>query len=244
MDIFDMIFGTGPDKNQMPNHGDEPVEQFVKTSVNHLFNTLPNISTKELEAEGIYLAAFLYLKDSYQIDFKLDYIDQSLIDSIPSNDYSVSDKVFKYMKVYGRGYYGEEEANYGIGGYKMNIQLCQDYGSYIKNYFIRAHKIGEGKHYDHFSSPRNSLWKNGEQMADSPTQRDVYYKIEGNRFELMVPPYNPLVSGKVIYSSAEEIKCQSSDGKRTFVFHFINNRLETIDMYRNDKGDLVKYHRV
>ena len=26
--------------------------------------------------------------------------------------------------------------------------MCSDYGSYIKNYFIRAHKISSGKDYN------------------------------------------------------------------------------------------------
>lgn len=242
MDIFDMIFNSGGKPTQNSSNND-PVEQFVKESVNHLFNTLPNVTTKELEAEGIYLAAYIYLKDSYQIDFEIDYISQDILDKIPSGDYTVSDKVFTYMKKYGRGLYADEEADYGIGGYKMNIQLCQDYGSYIKNYFIRAHKIGEGKQYNHFSSPLNSLWRNGVKQAESPTQRDVYYKIVDGRFELMIPPYNPLVAGRVVSQTTDATKCQSSDGKRMFVFHYVNGKLDSIDMYRNDKGDMVKYHK-
>lgn len=36
------------------------------------------------------------------------------------------------MVKYGEGNYGIEERNYGVNGYKMNIQLTPDYGSYIK----------------------------------------------------------------------------------------------------------------
>ena len=65
------------------------------------------------------------------------------------------------MVKYGEGHYGVEERDYGINGYKMNIQMCSDYGSYVKSYFIRAHKIGSGQDYNHFSSPRN--YKNIQQ---------------------------------------------------------------------------------
>lgn len=237
-----MIFSSGKSED-LNSSNEDPVEEFVKESVNHLFNTLPNVTTKELEAEGIYLAAYVYLRDSYQIDFQIDYVSQNLIERIPSGNYSVSDKVFTYMKKYGRGLYTEEEADYGVSGYKMNIQLCQDYGSYIKNYFVRAHKIGEGKQYSHFSSPINSLWRDGIKQGESPTQRDVYYKIADGRFELMIPPYNPLVAGRVISQTADTIECRSSDGKRTFVFHLIDGDVNSIDMYRNDKGDMVKYQK-
>ena len=119
------------------------------------------LNTKDLEAEAIYLAAYLYLKGSYQIDFELDYFSEGLIDKIPSRNFNVADKVFSYMVKYGEGHYGVEERDYGINGYKMNIQMCSDYGSYVKSYFIRAHKIGSGQDYNHFSSPRNCLWRNG-----------------------------------------------------------------------------------
>jgi len=242
MNIFDMIFSSGESADLNSNNEDS-VEEFVKESVNHLFNTLPNVTTKELEAEGIYLAAYVYLKDSYQIDFEIDYISKNLIDKIPSGNYTVSDKVFIYMMKYGRGLYTKEEADYGVGGYKMNIQLCQDYGSYIKNYFIRAHKIGDSKQYSHFCSPINSLWRGGNKVGESPTRRDIYYKIEYGQFELMIPPYNPLVAGYVVSQTAETIECQSSDGKRRFIFHLVNGVVDSIDMYRNDKGDMVKYQK-
>lgn len=187
------------------------------------------------------------MKDSYQIDFKLDYISEGLLDKIPSKNYSVADKVFSYMVKYGEGNYGIEERNYGVNGYKMNIQLTPDYGSYIKNYFIRAHKIGSGKDFMLFSSPRNCLWRNGIKSIDSPTQRDVYYKFDGNNFEFMIPPYNPLVTGRIVEKAETTLRCESGDGRRTFVFHYNGTMkpecLNYIEMYRNDKGDMVSYHK-
>lgn len=229
-----------------PKYADS-VEQLVIESVEHLKNYNPNFRTEDLEAEAIYLAAFIYLKDDYRIDFKVDYLTAGLLDKIPGEDYKIADKVFYYMSKNYPSKYGKAEYNHGINGYKMNIQLAPDYGSYIKNYFIKAHKIGDGEDYVLFSSPRNCLWRDGVKQVDSPTQRDVYYKIEGTSFELMIPPYNPLVTGKVVDKSGKSIKCQSSDNKRTFVFHYdagiAPNNLETIEMYRNDKGDMVSYHK-
>ena len=172
--------------------------------------------------QAIYLAAFLYLKDSFQIDFDLDYFSDGLLDEIPSGNFPVADKVFSYMMKYGEGHYGAEERDFGVSGYKMNIQLTPDYGSYIKNYFIRAHKIGSGKDFTVFSSPRNCLWKSGIKSIDSPTQRDVYYKFDGNNFEFMIPPYNPLVTGCIVEKTATTLRCESGDG-RSQELHFISN---------------------
>ena len=125
--------------------------------------------------------------------------------------------------------------------------MCSDYGNYVKNYFIRAHKIGSGRDYHHFSSPRNCLWRNGEKAIDSPTQRDIYYKFNKGTFEFMIPPYNPLVVGRVTKQDGATLRCESNDGRRTFVFHFNGalkpSCLDYIEMYRNDKGDMVSYHK-
>lgn len=223
-----------------------PVEQYVKESVEDL-KKHTELSTKVLEAEAIYLAAFLYMKDSFQIDFKLDYLSDGLLDRIPSGNYSVADKVFSHMIKYGEDYYGTEERDFGVSGYKTNIQLTPDYGSYIKNYFIRAHKIGAGKDFTLFSSPRNCLWKKGIKIIDSPTQRDIQYKFDRNNFEFMIPPYNPLVTGRIVEKTTTTIRCESGDGRRTFVFHYDiaikPECLNYIEMFRNDKGDMVSYHK-
>lgn len=268
MDFFDFLFGKKKDKSskeqaslssekensnqhfplaqQASTHSIAPVEQYVKESIADL-KKHTSLSTKGLEAEAIYLAAFLYMKDSYQIDFELDYFSDGLLDQIPSGDYTISDQVFSYMKKYGEGYYGSEEADYGISGYKTNIQMTSDYGSYIKNYFMRAHNIGAGDNFVIFNSPRNCLWKDGVKIIDSPTQRDVYYKFNKGNFEFMIPPYNPLVTGYVKKIDEYTLRCESNDRKRTFVFHFDgeikHNSLLYIEMYRNDKGDMVSYHK-
>ena len=232
--------------NKPIDSGTMYVEQYVKESIEDL-KKHTKLSTKVLEAEAIYLAAFLYMKGSFQIDFDIDYFSDGLLDKIPSGDYSVSDEVFSYMMKYGEGYYCAEERDYGINGYKMNIQHTPDYGSYIKNYFIRAHKIESGKDFILFSSPRNCLWKSGVKSIESPTQRDIYYKFIGNNFELMIPPYNPLVTGRIVGQTATTLRCQSNDGRRTFVFHYDGaikqEFLNYIEMFRNDKCDMVSYHK-
>ncbi len=257
MDFFDFLFGENHDDNprrepsstddqKSMNSTNDLVEQYVRESVSDLKKHAA-LDTKALEAEAIYLAAFLYLKGTYQIDFELDYLSEGLVDRIPSKDFSIADKVFSYMIKYGEGFYGQEEKDYGINGYKMNIQMCSDYGSHIKNYFIKAHQIGSGKEYHHFSSPRNCLWRKGVRVIDSPTQRDVYYKFDKGTFEFMIPPYNPLVTGQVVKQDGTTLRCESYDGKRTFVFHYIGSLkascLDYIEMYRNDKGDMISYHK-
>lgn len=252
MDLFDLIFGnskTSPNSSQRSGSSQpiSQVELFVKESIDDL-KKHTSLTTEKLEAEAIYLAAFLYLKDTYQIDFELDYVSQSMLKQIPSQDFSVSDHVFDFVEKYSDGYYGPTEKVFGLNGYRMNIQLCSDYGSHIKNYFMRAHKISSSNDYLVFSSPRNCLWRDGEKMCDSPTHRDVYYKFDGNNFEFMIPPFNPLVAGRVQKIDNATLRCQSSDGKRTFVFHYDGSispeNLDYIEMHRNDKGDMVTYHKI
>lgn len=112
---------------------------------------------------------------------------------------------------------------------------------------MNAQKVESEKDFILFSSPRNCLWKNGVKSIDSPTQRDIYYKIKGNYFELMIPPYNPLVIGRVLEKTVTTLRCESIDGRRTFVFHYdgaiMPEFLNYIEMFRNDRGDMVSYHK-
>lgn len=233
--------------SQQTQENMDPVERLVKESVENLRKHNPNLDEKALEAEAIYLAAFIYLRESDKIDFNVDYFSSGLLDKIDSGKYQIADKVFNYMIKFGSGIYTTNEANIGIEAYKMNIQLCSDYEVYIRNYFIRAHKIGAGAEYELFSSPRNCLWNEGKKCCDSPTQRDIYYKIKGDTFELMIPPFNPLITGRVVARSECRIQCQSNDNKRTFIFHYDGNispsTLTLIYMFRNDKGDMISYHK-
>ena len=98
MDFFDFLFGKKKDDNAEKQTSSnvtsekcepvanpvrpsmDPVEQYVKESVANL-KQHTTLNTKELEAEAIYLAAFLYLKGSYQIDFELDYFSDGLINN-------------------------------------------------------------------------------------------------------------------------------------------------------------------
>lgn len=237
---------SNPNGNAQRSGGKDPVEQLVVESIADLEKHQP-LTTKNLEAEAIYLAAYIYLRNSREIDFPVNYFSDGLLDQIESGNYSVADRVFGYMVKHGKGNYGQSEADYGIGGYKMNIRCCQGYGAYIKSYFERAHTMDSGSKYKLFSSPRNCLWRNGVKQIDSPTQRDVYYKIDGSDFELMIPPYNPRVAGKVVSRTADTVRCESNDRSRTFVFHYEGSvqpqNLTLIEMYRNDKGDIVSYHK-
>ena len=108
MDFFEFLFGKKEDKNvssqssssvnncksestiksvlQSEAPSMDPIEQYVKESVTDLKKHMP-LNTKDLEAEAIYLAAYLYLKGSYQIDFELDYFSEGFRDH-----HSVSDQ--------------------------------------------------------------------------------------------------------------------------------------------------------
>lgn len=106
MNIFDYLFGNKEsedkiDKTQLQSGQSEklleysdPVEQYVLESVSDLKKKGGLIETKVLEAEAIYLAAFLYMKNDHEIDFDIDYFSEGLLDSIPSKNYQVADKVF------------------------------------------------------------------------------------------------------------------------------------------------------
>lgn len=78
--------------------------------------------------------------------------------------------------------------------------------------------------------------ENGIKAVDSPTQRDIYYKFDKGTFEFMIPPYNPLVAGHARKVDETTLKCESNDGKRTFIFHFDGalkpSCLNYIEMYR------------
>ena len=47
--------------------------------------------------------------------------------------------------------------------------------------------------------------------------------------------------------TATTLRCESGDGRRTFVFHYDDEIkpecLNYIEMFRNDKGDMVSYHK-
>lgn len=127
------------------------------------------------------------------------------------------------------------------------LKMSPDYLSYIKNYFRRAHKIGDGNGMLLFKSPKNSLWRDDEQKSVSPTERNVYYKFNENSFEVIIPPYNPMVKGRIIRRTINEIVCKSFDFNREFVFCYNEtispDNLEMIKMYRHDKDDMVVYHK-
>lgn len=248
MNLFKKIFNQSISDTSQDNFSN-PVEEIVRKSVEHLCENIANVDTTALEAEAIYLAAYIYMKDSQKIDFNLDYLPQGLINKIQNKNYTEADKVFMYMCKHYPNKYAKPEYDHGIEGYKMNIKMCPNYESYVRSYFKRAHNIeNNNTEYNLFDSPLNCLWRDGNKVIESPTNRKVYYKISDCEFELMIPPYNPLVSGYVQSKGNSTITCISHDKKRTFVFHFNNEykehtHLVKIDMYRNDKQDMVSYHK-
>jgi len=224
-----------------------PIEQLVIESVENLKKHNPNFSVFDLEAEAIYLASFVFLKEDCLNSFELSYISNDLLNEIRSGDYNISDKVFIYMSTNYPNDYGQAEYVHGINGYKMNIQVVPDYLFNIKSYFKRAHKIGDGDGMILFKSPTNSRWRDDEKKSESPTERNVYYKFVETSFEISIPPSNPMVKGRITNKSMNEIICESFDNDREFVFCYNGTispeNLEMIKMYRHDKDDMVVYHK-
>ena len=215
----------------------------VNQSIKHLFHQNENITLQVIEDEGICLASYIFLKDNFEIDFELDYISKELLDPILGEDFEIVDQVFDILHIIFPEY-TEKHAEYGKHSLRMNLKLTNNYGAILKSHFLRYHKIKEQNNYNTFDSPSNSLWSNGKQSITSPTRRIInyYFDKEGKYFELLIPPYNPLVTGRIVSISPVKIECRSNDGTRTFIFHLKNNEVEEVEMYRNDKNDLVKYH--
>lgn len=103
-----------------------PIEQLVIESVEHLKKNNPNFSVFDLEAEAIYLASFVYLKEDCLNNFEMEYISDDILNKIQSRNYKISDEVFNYMASIYPNDYGKAEYAHGIQGYKMNIQMSPD----------------------------------------------------------------------------------------------------------------------
>ena len=217
----------------------------LKQSYDHLLQNNTGLKTSDLEAEIINLACYIYLKDDNEIDFSLDYLDQEILYSFESYDFETVDHIIDGAKFLFSKYYNDSHAISAKQGVRMNIQLAENFGSFLKSYFISRHKISDGEVYEYFSSPRNSLWQDNIKQTDSPTQRDINYKFsfENNTFEILINPYNPLVTGEILTRTSEKIICKSYDSTRRFEFLYANSQLYEVVMHRIDKGDVVIYHQ-
>lgn len=223
----------------------QDILSILRQSYEHLLRNNAELRTSDLEAEIINLACYIYLKDDSEIDFSLDYLDQEILNSFQSYDFETADDIIDGAKFLFSKYYNDSHAISAKQGVRMNIQLAQNFGSFLKSYFISRHKLSDGDVYEYFSSPRNSLWQGNIKQSDSETQRDINYKFsfENNTFEILINPYNPLVTGEILARTPEKIICQSYDYTRRFEFLFANSKLYEVVMHRIDKGDIVIYHQ-
>lgn len=217
----------------------------LQQSIENLSEKNNEITINDLEAEIINFASYIYLKDTSQIDFKLNYLNQELLNNLHGGSFNVVDQIIDGAALLYSAYYTENHAFIAKQGVRMNIQLADNYGSYLKSYFISKHKITEGSDFLNFNSPSNSLWSNGLKQLHSPTQRDISYKMdfESNTCEILILPFNPKVEGKIISRTPDKIKCISNDKTREFEFIYNNGLLIEVVMNRIDKNDTVKYHR-
>jgi hypothetical protein len=232
------------------------VYQIVRDSIVHLQQTSGSINTSGLEAEIINLASFLYLKDAWEIDFELDYLDSELLEQVESFDEDVVQEVVNAAMALYPKHYTQSHAMLATQSVLMNVQAMglDDYAAFLKAYFSAKHKIlldnGDiSTNTQVFNSPLNSLWnKEGSKevkVTDSETDREVIFQFsfDTGDFNVLINPYNPNVKGKITFRGATLISGMSNDKTRMFDFYYKDSVIQEVVMHRLDKGDLVKYHK-
>lgn len=204
------------------------------------FNESPTIT--EIEAEIINLSTFIYLRNSNKIEFNLEYIDQEVLNSLPSSDIEVANQLIDLAVVMHESY----TEIHAINAKQAVIMNSGSNGieDFLKSYYISKHRISTGLKFEYFFSPKNSLWKNGEKTLDSATTREINFCFkEDNTFEIRINPYNSNLNGEIISKTADKAICLSNDRKRKIEFIFSNGIITEVVMHRLDKGDTVKYHK-
>lgn len=180
MGFFDFLFG----KSEPEINIDSLVEQIVKESIADL-KKKGKFSTYYLEPEAINLASYLYLRKRNCAKMTLPFLSQDVLTQIPSEDYSVSDKVFTYMAKHGEGQYPTKLIGFGKEGYKKNIALADEYGAFLKKYFadIHANNKQETKpaqtqtksEYVDLGLPSGNLWGTCNIGASAPNECGLYF---------------------------------------------------------------------
>jgi hypothetical protein len=212
---------------------------------NDLHKKNENITTSDLEAEIINIASYIYLKDSEEIDFQLDYLDDESLKSLNSYDLDLIDELFDSATMIFPEYYTMSNALHGKQAVRVNIQQAKDYGSFLKSYFLSKHQILYTD-FEIFISSNNSRWIDGVKQANyGLSQRIINYKFdfENEVFEIMIYPFNPIVKGKIQAKNNEKVKCVSFDKQREFEFIFKEGQIFEVAMQRLDRGDTVIYHK-
>lgn len=204
------------------------------------FNDSPTLA--DIEAEIINLSTFIYLRNSNKIEFNLEYIDQQVLNSLPSSDIEVANQLIDLAVVMLEPY----TEIHAINAKQAVIMNSESNGieDFLKSYYISKHRVSTGLKFEYFFSPKNSLWKNGEKTLDSATKREINYCLnEDNTFEIRINPYNSNLHGEIISKTAEKTICLSNDRKRKIEFMFSSGIITEVVMHRLDKGDTVKYHK-
>jgi len=230
----------------------EAVEKCVIESLAHLKSITP-LNRNNVAAEANYLAAYLYLRNSDGIDFNLDYLSDGLLDLIPAGDFEISDHVFLYMELYGEGYFTMKDRYYSKIVYQDSINKFDQYALCVKSYFSRAHRIGYYPKcigYSVFLSTRNvhTDYSKRESKQENHIFREIYYKIERNRVDILVPQLRIKQSADIFYFADNTIKCSSKDNKLhgTLVFENTSNMdsLMSIELDNIDTCSKTLYYMI
>jgi len=113
----------------------------LRSSLVHLRENNQNLTTVDLETEVINLCSYVYLRDTPQIKFSLNYINRNNIDSLDNQDFDVIDKIIDAAVIIFKEFYGYAEAINAKHAIRLNIELYEDYGSFLESYFVSKHKI-------------------------------------------------------------------------------------------------------
>lgn len=231
------------------------VFEVFRDSILHVEEVNNSLNVSDLEAEVINLSSFLYVRTSKYIDFKLDYLDNGMVEGIASYDVSVIQEVIDAAMQLFPKHYTQRHASVASQAVLMNLEVMgiNDYSSFLKAYFSSKHKISiaskdENVKTEIFKSPMNSLWnvdgENEVKVTDSFTDREVIFQfnLSTNDFDILINPYNPNVKGKIVRKTTSLVTGISNDKTRKFDFHYEDSVIQEVVMHRLDKGDIVRYH--
>ena len=113
----------------------------IKSSYNSLIDNNKNLNSEDLYTEIINLASYIYLRKSEQIDFNLDFIDKEVLESFVPFDFtevnSIAEKAAEILPKHIR----KIDIINIPSAVEMNIQLAENYGEFLKKYYVKMHNL-------------------------------------------------------------------------------------------------------
>ena len=117
------------------------IVDMLSSSFEHLLQNNANLTSIDLEAEIINIASYIYLKGSSEIDFSLNYINKNNIDSLHNQDFDIVDEIIDTAAILFKNHYGYVEVINAKHGVRINVEVADNYGAFLKAYFTSKHKI-------------------------------------------------------------------------------------------------------